>query len=88
MADNLVGTVEQVIEKAQAFVDAGCREFILWFRDAPSDESAAAWITCAAENGTCTLTGTHEIAFGAAGHYVYRSVTGTTACTIRGQERL
>ncbi len=44
VADNLVGTVEQVTEKAQAFVDAGCREFILWFRDSPSDESAAAWI--------------------------------------------
>lgn len=42
--DNLVGTVEQVTEKAQAFVDAGCRGFILWFRDAPSDESMTAWM--------------------------------------------
>lgn len=37
--DNLVGTVEQVLEKVQAFVDAGCREFVLWFRDFPSTES-------------------------------------------------
>jgi len=37
--DNLVGTVEQVTEKVQAFVDAGCREFVLWFRDYPSSES-------------------------------------------------
>jgi F420-dependent oxidoreductase-like protein len=44
LAENLVGTVEQVTEKAQAFVDAGCREFILWFRDAPGDASAEAWI--------------------------------------------
>lgn len=44
VADNLVGTVDQVTEKAQAFVDAGCSEFILWFRDAPSDESMTAWI--------------------------------------------
>ena len=44
VADNLVGTVEQVTEKAQAFVDAGCGAFILWFRDAPSDESMTAWI--------------------------------------------
>jgi F420-dependent oxidoreductase-like protein len=43
LRDNLVGTVEQVTEKAQAFVDAGCREFVLWFRDAPSDESLTAW---------------------------------------------
>jgi len=37
--DNLVGTVEQVTEKVQAFVDAGCSEFVLWFRDFPSGES-------------------------------------------------
>lgn len=37
--DNLVGTVEQVVHKVQAFVDAGCREFVLWFRDAPATES-------------------------------------------------
>ena len=29
----------QVTEKVQAFVDAGCREFVLWFRDFPSSES-------------------------------------------------
>jgi F420-dependent oxidoreductase-like protein len=37
--DNLVGTAEQVTEKVQAFVDAGCAEFVLWFRDFPSSES-------------------------------------------------
>jgi F420-dependent oxidoreductase-like protein len=37
--DHLVGTPEQVAEKTQEFVDAGCREFVLWFRDAPSSES-------------------------------------------------
>ncbi len=37
--DNLVGTVEQVTEKVQGFVDAGCRELVLWFRDFPSSES-------------------------------------------------
>ena len=40
--DNLVGTAEQVAEKVQAFVDAGCREFVLWFRDSPSTESSSA----------------------------------------------
>jgi len=35
--DNLVGTVEQVVEKTQAFVDAGCRQFVLWLRDYPDD---------------------------------------------------
>jgi F420-dependent oxidoreductase-like protein len=37
--DNLVGTPEQDTEKVQAFVDAGCSEFVLWFRDFPSGES-------------------------------------------------
>ncbi|HEX2737910.1 MAG TPA: TIGR03560 family F420-dependent LLM class oxidoreductase [Acidimicrobiia bacterium] len=37
--DNFVGTAEQVVEKVQGFVDAGCREFVLWFRDYPSTES-------------------------------------------------
>jgi F420-dependent oxidoreductase-like protein len=39
LADNLVGTVEQVIEKTQVFVDAGCRGLVLWLRDFPGDET-------------------------------------------------
>jgi F420-dependent oxidoreductase-like protein len=37
--DNFVGTPERVAEQVQGFVDAGCREFVLWFRDFPSSES-------------------------------------------------
>jgi F420-dependent oxidoreductase-like protein len=44
LRDNLVGTAEQVAEKTQAFVDAGCREFVLWMRDYPSDESVRRFI--------------------------------------------
>ncbi|HEY6318351.1 MAG TPA: TIGR03560 family F420-dependent LLM class oxidoreductase [Acidimicrobiia bacterium] len=43
--DNLVGTAEQVTEKVQAFVDAGCREFVLWFRDYPDAESLERFAT-------------------------------------------
>jgi F420-dependent oxidoreductase-like protein len=39
LADNLVGTVDQVAEKAQGFVDAGCRGLLLWLRDFPGDET-------------------------------------------------
>ena len=39
LRDNFVGTVAQVTEKVQAFVDAGCSEFVLWFRDFPASES-------------------------------------------------
>jgi F420-dependent oxidoreductase-like protein len=42
--DNFVGTVEHVVDKAQAFVEAGCSEFILWCRDAPGDETMRAWM--------------------------------------------
>jgi alkanesulfonate monooxygenase SsuD/methylene tetrahydromethanopterin reductase-like flavin-dependent oxidoreductase (luciferase family) len=45
LRDNLVGTVEQVIDKAQAFVDAGCRQFILWLRDFPSEDTLRRFIT-------------------------------------------
>ena len=45
LRDNLVGTVEQVAAKAQAFIDAGCGEFVLWFRDLPSEESLRRWMT-------------------------------------------
>ncbi len=44
LADNLVGTVDQVAEKAQAFVDAGCRGFLLWLRDYPDDETLRRFI--------------------------------------------
>jgi F420-dependent oxidoreductase-like protein len=39
VGDNFVGTVDQVVEKVQGYVDAGCREFVLWFRDYPESES-------------------------------------------------
>ncbi len=44
LRDNLVGTVEQVADKAQAYVDAGCRQFILWLRDYPRDDTLRRFI--------------------------------------------
>jgi F420-dependent oxidoreductase-like protein len=41
IANQLVGTPEMVAEKVQAYVDAGCAEFVLWFRDHPNGESLA-----------------------------------------------
>lgn len=37
--DNFVGTDEQVAEQVQGFLDAGCSEFVLWFRDYPAVDS-------------------------------------------------
>ncbi|HTT87778.1 MAG TPA: LLM class flavin-dependent oxidoreductase [Acidimicrobiales bacterium] len=39
LRDNLVGTPEEVTAKTQAYIDAGCREFILWLRDYPADDT-------------------------------------------------
>jgi Bacterial alpha-L-rhamnosidase 6 hairpin glycosidase domain len=40
----------------------------------------ATWTACGAENGTCSFTGTQEVAFGANGQYFYGSFTGSTPC--------
>jgi alkanesulfonate monooxygenase SsuD/methylene tetrahydromethanopterin reductase-like flavin-dependent oxidoreductase (luciferase family) len=44
LRDNLVGTVDQVVEKTQAFADAGASEFVLWLRDFPGDETLRRFI--------------------------------------------
>ena len=36
---NLVGTVEQVVEKVQKYVDLGCSGFIPWCKDYPNTET-------------------------------------------------
>jgi hypothetical protein len=40
----------------------------------------ATWSRCAAENGTCHVTGPSVIAFGAAGEFNYVSASSDTAC--------
>jgi len=37
--NNLVGTVEQVTEKVQQYIDLGCSGFIPWCADYPSTET-------------------------------------------------
>jgi hypothetical protein len=39
------------------------------------------WTSCAAENGTCSFSGTHEVAFGVNGRYYFGSYSGGTPCT-------
>jgi F420-dependent oxidoreductase-like protein len=45
VSGNFVGTVEKVAADVQGYVDAGCQEFVLWFRDYPSTESLERFIT-------------------------------------------
>ncbi|ACU74133.1 alpha-L-rhamnosidase [Catenulispora acidiphila DSM 44928] len=42
----------------------------------------ATWTSCAGENGNCTFSGTHEVAFGANGQYFFGSFSGGTPCTV------
>jgi alkanesulfonate monooxygenase SsuD/methylene tetrahydromethanopterin reductase-like flavin-dependent oxidoreductase (luciferase family) len=39
------GTPEQIAEKMHALVDAGCRAFIPWCHDFPSDETLVRYAT-------------------------------------------
>lgn len=45
VGENFVGTAEQVAEQVQGFVDAGAKEFVLWFRDYPSTRSLERFMT-------------------------------------------
>ena len=45
---------------------------------APSDSG---WTACAAEGGICSVTGTHQVRYGANGMYATKTVTGPVACT-------
>jgi hypothetical protein len=38
------------------------------------------WTACAAENGTCSFSGTHQVRYGANNTYNYKSATGAIAC--------
>lgn len=46
----------------------------------PGGTAPAGYTLCAQQNGTCAFTGTQSVAYGAAGIYDYRTVTGGTPC--------
>jgi hypothetical protein len=43
--------------------------------------ATSGWSLCAYEGGTCAVSGTQQVRYGANGLYAYRTVTGSTACT-------
>ncbi|HEV3170681.1 MAG TPA: chitinase [Actinocrinis sp.] len=43
--------------------------------------SFTTWTSCSAENGSCSFSGTHEVAYGANGQYFYGSFTDGTSCS-------
>jgi hypothetical protein len=42
--------------------------------------SFTTWTSCSGENGTCSFSGTHEVAYGVNGEYVYGIFSGSAAC--------
>ncbi|MGH6657993.1 MAG: family 43 glycosylhydrolase [Actinocrinis sp.] len=47
----------------------------------PAGAPAGSWTTCASENGSCAVTGTQLIAYGANGAFVYSTSNGPIACS-------
>ena len=47
---------------------------------AGSGSALDSWTSCAAENGTCSFTGTATVAYGANGNFAYGTFTNSTAC--------
>jgi hypothetical protein len=41
----------------------------------------AGWTTCASEGGVCSISGTHQVRYGANGNYSIKTMTGPVACT-------
>ena len=39
------------------------------------------WTTCSSEGGVCSISGTHQVRYGANGFYLTKTVTGPIACT-------
>jgi hypothetical protein len=46
----------------------------------PAPEPSTVWTYCAPENGTCTVSGTREVRYGASGTYAIRTATSSIAC--------
>ena len=47
---------------------------------APTGYASSGYTACAAENGTCSFSGTQSVAYGADGIFTYQTLTGGTAC--------
>ena len=46
----------------------------------PLPGASTAWTVCAADGGTCPVSGTHVAAYGANGHFVFLAVSAPFAC--------
>ncbi|MBK4739042.1 hypothetical protein [Noviherbaspirillum pedocola] len=43
--------------------------------------TSTTWTKCASENGTCSVSGTQQVRYGANGSFVTKTVTGSVQCT-------
>jgi hypothetical protein len=49
--------------------------------EAPAPAPTSSWTACAAENGSCSFSGTRQVRYGANGVYVYKTATGPISCS-------
>jgi cold shock protein len=70
-------TIASVIAALAAFIAAAA----LASEPAAASDPSPTWTLCANEGQTCTVSGTQQVRYGANGKFVYRTVTGSVACT-------
>jgi xylan 1,4-beta-xylosidase len=51
------------------------------FGGSPDAGTSPEYVFCARENATCSFSGTHAVRYGAAGHFVVKTLTNGTPCT-------
>ena len=81
--------LKENLEKKYAVSDAATLEIIRTCGNVgkgvahPAPAAAPAvlgWVMCAPESGTCDVSGTHVVRYGADGRYVYKATAGRIAC--------
>lgn len=61
-------------------IDIGAYEAATTTTTPTNPTAPATWTTCAKEYGTCSVSGTREVRYGANGKFASRTVTGSVAC--------
>ncbi|SFV17834.1 galactose oxidase early set domain-containing protein, partial [Pseudoduganella namucuonensis] len=59
----------------------GFDKFCDYAGDGDPPPTGAEWVRCAAEDQTCTFSGTLQVRYGANGSYAYRTATGPIQCS-------
>jgi hypothetical protein len=75
------GTASGEARPASGTLDIGAYESTAAASAAPAPAPAATWTACASEGGTCSVSGTRQVRYGANGMFITKTVTNAVACT-------